>query len=192
MNYVRIIKSVLLLVCCILFFSACRMHSPDLEEAISASTDIADSSELMSMIESLNFPTDVKKYHEEEFIYDNIPDDLVQAYASSISPQELEIVKSAWTDAPSKALRGVDAHIYVLLRGLQNTGNTDIEITSATFVPYDIRDAFSSIEQNCGCDLYALQITDDVGNTYLVWDGVGYEEVTCNGEKIHSWAHILF
>ena len=191
----------LFLACCLLFCSACGMNSNNNVKTAPASTEIAESSKKPIIwvseingtptIEHLD-PSDVEKYYDKEFTHDEIPDDLLQAFTSTISSEELQIVKKAWVDVPSEALRGVEAHIYVLLRALQNTENTDIEIASAKFVPYAIDEKYTSIEETFGCDGYALQITDDSDNIYLVWDGFVYEKVICNGETIYSRYHVVF
>lgn len=190
----------LFLACCLLFCSACKMNTNN-EKATPVSAEIAESSKNpiirvtesngTSIIEYLE-PSDVEKYYENEFLHDELPDNLLQAFASSISSEELQTVEKAWMDAPSKALRGVEAHIYVLLRSLQNTRNTNVEIVSAEFVPYFIDERYTSIEETFGCDSYALQITDASNNIYLVWDGFVYEEVICNGETIYSKYHVVF
>ena len=190
------------LVCCILLCSACGIQCSNNEEISHISTESAEYSEIPTIdftppidadgiIEYVD-PSDVEKYFEKEFTHDEITDDLLQAFVSSISTEELQIIEKAWIDAPSDALRGAEAHIYVLLRALQNTDNTDIKITSAKFVPYTITEMVTSIEETFGCDAYALQIVDDSNNLYLVWDGFVYEEVICNGETIYSRYHLVF
>ena len=196
----------LLLMCFVVFCPACGINSDKnekTEQGLPLNPEGIESEEMTPIkvlisddqdgfVTEYLEPADVEKYYEKKFTYDEIPDDLLQTFASSVSSEELQIVESAWIDAPSKELRGAEAHLYVLLRALQNTENTDIEITSAKFVPYTFDEIFTTMEEIFGCDGYALQITDASGNIYLVWDGCGYEEVICNGEKIYRRYHVIF
>ena len=188
---------VLLLTLCILLFPSCGGYDGD-SEAVRTPIEPTKSSGIL-VIETGPDPTimsynnyeeaGIEKYYEEDLNYSELPDDLLQAFSTSISSEEMQIISNAWIDAPSEAIRGAEAHIFVLLRALQETENTDIEIVSAEILPYESERIRTHLEEVLGCDAYALQIIDVSGSVYIVRDGYEYEEVICNGETIYIEYH---